>query len=321
MSDLTESYPVDQALMKKAWNLTDSFRYCERLTRQHYENFPVGSLLIPKRLRPHVCAIYAFARRADDLADEDFPEPDRIPALEAWQGLLEKSQHGHVNHPVFLALRDTIRRFEIPLALLTDLIAAFKMDVRVKRHRSFGDLLDYCRHSANPVGRLILLLFGHRDEDKFLLSDKICTALQLANFWQDVAVDWKKNRIYIPQEDMERFQYSEAELAASAYNARFRNLLAFEVERTEALFREGAPLVDLTGGRLGLELKCVVLGGMGICAKVRQLDYNTLAVRPHFQRSDKLRILMRACFGFKKALAPRPASAAPETPGTEGALP
>ncbi len=302
MMDEPQLYPIDEVLQKKAWSLADSFRYCERLTRAHYENFPVGSRLIPKQLRPYVCAIYAFARRADDIADEDFPEEGRIPALQAWQALLERSQSARVNHPVFLALRETIRRFDIPQALLVDLITAFKMDVEIKRHPSFDQLLYYCRHSADPVGRLVLYLFGYREEELFRLSDQICTALQLANFWQDIAVDLKKNRIYLPLEDMQRFQYSEAELLAHDYNPRFRELLRFEVERTEAMFRDGVPLVFRTGGRLGLELKCIVLGGMGICRKIRKLDFNTLAERPHFNNFDKLRILWSAVFGFKRAL-------------------
>jgi squalene synthase HpnC len=312
----TDTYPIDAALMKKAWTLADSYRYCERLTRRHYENFPVGSLLLPKKLRPHVCAIYAFARRADDFADEDFSEAERIPALEAWQGLLEKSQTCRVNHPVFLALRETIRRFDVPIQLLIDLVTAFKMDVRIKRHPTIQDLLFYCRHSANPVGRLVLILFGFRDEGLFRLSDLICTALQLANFWQDVAVDLKKNRIYIPLEDLAAFGCSEAQLFAQEYTPLFRELLRFEVERTETLFAEGAELVYRTGGRLGLELKCVVLGGLEICRKVRKLDFNTLASRPHLQGRDKVRILFQALFKFKRAVAE--SEARPSVPGQEG---
>ncbi len=298
----TPTYPIDEVLMKKHWNLADSFRYCERLARTHYENFPVGSILIPKPLRPYVWAIYTFARRADDIADEDFPEAERLPALRAWQGLLEKSQLVPVNHPVFLALKETIRKFQIPTQLLSDLVMAFQWDVEVKRYPSFKDVLYYCRHSANPVGRLVLLLFGYRDEARMLLSDRICSALQLANFWQDVSVDLEKNRIYIPLEDLQRFQVPEAELFAKQATQRFRDLLRFQVERTEAMFREGAPLVYTVKGRLRLELKCTVLGGMGILKKVRELNFDTLSARPAFAKSDKAKILGRALFGFKRAL-------------------
>ena len=320
--DMSPEYPIDEVLQKKHWTVADAFRYCERLARTHYENFPVGSVLIPQKLRPYVWSIYAFARRADDLADEAFPDEERLPALEAWQGLLEKTQRGNVNHPVFLALKETIRQFDIPLQLLKDLITAFKWDVEVKRYPSFNDVLYYCRHSANPVGRLVLILFGYRDEPRALLSDKICSALQLANFWQDVSVDLEKNRIYLPMEDLKRFEVAEPELFARSYTPRYRDLLRFEVERTEAMFCEGAPLVSSVKGRLSLELKCVILGGLGICRKIRELDFNTLGTRPHFGKSDKLAILGRALFGFKRATrapakAEPPAAAAEVLPATD----
>ncbi len=296
------TYPIDAILQKKPWNVADGFRYCERLARTHYENFPVGSLLIPKKLRPYVWAIYAFARRADDIADEDFPEQERIPALEAWQGLLEKSLQTRVNHPVFLAVAETVRQFRLPPQLLIDLITAFKMDVLVKRHPTLNDLLFYCQHSANPVGRLILHLFGYKEEELMQLSDKICTALQLANFWQDVEVDLKKNRIYLPLEDLQKFEYSEEELYSLTFNSNFKELMKFQVERTETMFREGAPLIRKTGGRLGLELKCVILGGMGILKKIRELDYNTLSERPAFNNKNKVSILLKALFSFSRSI-------------------
>lgn len=305
------NYPIDEVLQKKRWSLADAFRYCERLARHHYENFPVGSVLIPKALRPYVWAIYAFARRADDIADEEFPDAERLPALNAWQGLLEKSQVAPVNHPVFLALRETIRKFQIPTQLLIDLITAFKWDVEVKRYPEFKDVLYYCRHSANPVGRLVLLLFGYRDETLMLLSDKICSALQLANFWQDVSVDLLKNRIYIPLEDLKRFDVAEGELFEKRFTPRFQELMRFQVERSADMFREGAPLVYGTKGRLRLELKCTVLGGMGILKKIQDLDFNTLETRPTFSKGDKAKILGRALFGFRRALRKPKANEAP----------
>ncbi|KAB2839730.1 hypothetical protein F9K50_07070, partial [bacterium] len=198
--------------------------------------------------------------------------------------------------------------------LLVDLVTAFKWDVEVKRYPAFQDVLYYCRHSANPVGRLVLLLFGYRDETLMLLSDKICSALQLANFWQDVSVDLLKNRIYLPLEDLKRFEVAEVELFEKKFSPRFRELMRFEVERTEEMFREGAPLVYGTKGRLRLELKCTVLGGMGILKKVRQLDFNTLETRPTFSKGDKAGILRKALFGFKRAL--RPPKAAPVSDAT-----
>jgi squalene synthase HpnC len=309
--EYSKPYPIDEVLQKKPWSIPEAYRYCLRLARTHYENFPVGSLLIPKKLQPHVCAVYAFARRADDIADEDFPEADRIPALTAWQGLLERSLHGRVNHPIFLALRETIRQFQIPTQLLVDLITAFKLDVKVKRHPTFNDVLYYCRHSAEPVGRLVLHLFGYRDESLMGLSDNICTALQLANFWQDVAVDLKKNRIYIPLEDLNRFGYRPEQLFAQQYNEAFCRVMQFQVDRTEEMFLRGAPLVYQTGGRLGLELKCVVLGGLTVLKKIRELNYNTLAERPVIRGKDKMGILFKALFGFKRSLRPHTSPGVP----------
>ncbi len=301
----SQTYPIDEVLQKKPWHIEDSFKYCERLARMHYENFPVGAVLIPKKLRPHVWAIYAFARRADDIADEDFFEADRIPALEAWEALLIESIQGRVNHPIFIALKESLRRFDLPVQLFKDLLTAFKMDVTIKRHAQFKDLLFYCHHSANPVGRLILLLFGYREEKLMLLSDKICTALQLANFWQDIAVDLKKNRIYLPQEDLAQFQYSEAELFQKSFNPNFKALMEFQVQRTEEMFKEGADLVKHLKGRLKWEIKCIILGGMKILSKIRELNFNTLAQRPAISKKEKLQLLMKSLFGFRQALQPR----------------
>ncbi|MCP5467641.1 MAG: squalene synthase HpnC [Deltaproteobacteria bacterium] len=296
------NYPIDEVLQKKVWHLEDSYKYCERLARMHYENFPVGSVLIPKKLRPHVWAVYAFARRADDIADEDFFEADRIPALNAWEGLLEQSLQGRVKHPVFIALKETMRQFELPLQLFKDLLTAFKMDVNIKRHPDFSHLLYYCHHSANPVGRLILLLFGYQDEKLMLLSDKICTALQLANFWQDVAVDLKKGRIYIPQEDFLMFNYSEMELLNKTFNPNFQKLMDFEISRTEQMFQEGSELVQYLKGRLRWEIKCIVLGGMTILKKIREFNFDTLTKRPTIRKNDKISILSKSIIGFRKAM-------------------
>lgn len=292
------NYPIDEALQEKDWSLEEAFGYCTRLTRSHYENFPVGSVLLPKKIRPQVCAVYAFARRADDIADEDFVETDRLPALRTWQNLLEKSLQYRPSHPVFLALRHTIKEHAIPPQLFRDLLTAFKMDVTQKRHQSFADLLFYCQHSANPVGRIILHLFGYQDEALMLLSDKICTALQLTNFWQDIAVDLEKNRIYLPQEDLKNFNYSEANLFKKKYNPEFIQLLKFQVERSQKLFYEGAQLSKHLKGRLKLEIKCVVLGGLKILEKLKKLDYNSLHQRPVLNNWDKLTLLSRALFLF-----------------------
>lgn len=298
-----KTYSIDEVLQQKHWSNEAAFRYCERLTKKHYENFPVGSLLIPKKLRPAVWSIYAFARRADDIADEDFTENERIPALNAWESLLIQSQSQRTRHPVFIALRETMLQHDLPIQLFQDLLTAFRMDVQTKRHARFQDLLFYCQHSANPVGRLILLLFGYRDEKLMELSDKICTALQLTNFWQDVAVDLKKGRIYLPLEDMERFHYSEDELLERRFSPEFQKLLQFQVERCYIMFQEGAQLTQFLKGRLKLEIKCVVMGGIAILKKIQALQYNTLEQRPQIVTKDKVKLLLRAMLAFKRSLA------------------
>ena len=191
------------------WSVDRSFEYCEQLTRSHYENFPVGSALVPKRLRKHFYSIYAFARIADDFADEGYgqgySESERLEALGEWRRMLRHSRAGGARHPVFVALAQTATEFDLPSALFEDLLSAFVQDVTVRRYQSFDQLLDYCRRSANPIGRLVLMLFGYRDEHRHDLSDQICTALQLTNHWQDVAIDLDKDRIYLPLDDLLQF--------------------------------------------------------------------------------------------------------------------
>ena len=288
---------------KKTWSIPEAFLYCERVAKSHYENFPVGSWLIPKKLRPYVWAIYAFARKADDYADEDYAEKDRLPKLDRWQDMLLHCYHRRVNHPVFLALGELVRQFKIPQHLFVDLITAFKMDVIKKRHATFEELLYYFKHSANPVGRLILHLFNVKEPRAYLLSDYVCTALQLANFWQDVSVDLEKDRIYIPQEDFAQFQYTEKQLVNRELNIQFQRLMAFQIQRTKRLFRKAEGLPALVGGRLGFELRAVILGGMGILKAVEAVQYDTLHTRPALTKGQKLKILLKACFRFKRSLA------------------
>lgn len=283
-------------------SLADAFAYCIGLARDHYENFPVGSWLLPRALRPHVCSIYAFARTADDFADEPGLERDeRLRRLDEWEarlGSCETDPEG----PIFTALAETIRRHGIPLELLTDLLEAFRSDVTTSRHRTFEDLRAYCRCSAVPVGRLVLHLFGYRDENRFRLSDAICTALQLANFWQDIAVDFSRGRIYLPQEDMERFGVTEADLAERRVSASFRALLDCQIDRTTALFREGRSLPDTVAGRLRLELKLTWLGGMEILRKIPEAGHDVFRHRPRITGADTVRLLCRALFAWRSIM-------------------
>jgi squalene synthase HpnC len=214
-----------------------AFRECERIARTHYENFTLGSRLLPRHLRRHIAALYAFARTADDLADEE-PDPARaLAGLDAWERQLEDCYAGTAHHPVFVALADTVRAFDIPIEPFRRLLTAFRMDVRFTGFATFDELLHYCAHSANPVGHLVLHLFGYRDAERHARSDDICTALQLTNFWQDLAVDLRKGRIYLPREEMQRFGYGADELGRHAVTPAFRELMAFQcaLDRLEAV--------------------------------------------------------------------------------------
>ncbi len=278
----------------------EGFAFCERLARSHYENFPVASLFIPRHLRPHVAAIYAFARLADDFADEESRTPEeRLKMLDEWEEKLDDCYGGRADHPVFLALKRTVTDYQIPRALLADLLKAFRMDVTVTRYATFSDLLYYCRHSANPVGRLVLRLFGATSGETESYSDNICTALQLANFWQDVSLDWQKGRLYLPLEDLERFGYSEDDLSRKRLNDQFRALMRHEVGRTRELFRDGAPLIPLVPRDLTTELRLTWLGGQRILQKIEKSGYDVLTKRPSISAAEKFHIVARAFFSRK----------------------
>ena len=282
----------------QVWPLDRAFEYCERLTRSHYENFPVGSALVPKRLRKHFYSVYAFARIADDFADEGygegFSEHERLEALDEWRRMLIESLTDRARHPVFVALAQTISEFDLPSTLFEDLLSAFAQDVTIRRYESFDQLVDYCRRSANPIGRLVLLLFGYRDQQRHQWSDQICTALQLTNHWQDVAIDLEKDRVYLPQEDLSRFGLSVDHLITRDSTEGFRRLMKFEVERARAMFNQGKPLCVSVSGRLGLELRSVWLGGTRILNRVEQNAFDVFAHRPVITSIDKLKILLGA---------------------------
>ena len=282
-------------IARKHWTVPDSFRYCEQKANRHYENFPVASLLLPKDKRPYVHAMYSFARTADDFADEPGWTPaERIENLNAWEQNLLDCVDGHATHPVFIALAETIERFQIPVELFQSLLIAFRSDVTVRRYETFEDVLAYCENSANPVGRLVLLLFNYRSEALHAYSDSICTALQLTNFWQDIAVDLSKDRVYLPREDLDRFGYSEQDLFDRRFGKRFQDLLAFEVGRTEQLFKEGTPLLAAVNRDLSMELRLTWHGGMKILDKIRKQNFDVFRRRPTLSAFDKLGVLLHA---------------------------
>ena len=262
----------------------------------HYENFPVASLALPRRYREPVRWVYHFARSADDFADEgELPDAERLRLLGGYRSLLDAIGRGETPaHPVLGPLAGVIRQYDLPLTLFTDLLSAFEQDVTVKRYASYADLADYCRRSANPVGRILLHLFGQATPRNLACSDGICTALQLINFWQDVTVDWQKGRVYLPQEDLARFNVSEAQIEAKRVDPRWQALMAFEVDRALRMLQGGAGLGLTLPGRLGLEIRLVVLGGETVLRKIHAARGDVLTQRPVVAWHDMLRVLPRA---------------------------
>jgi len=281
--------------------LRAAFAHCRQLARTHYENFTVGSWLLPRRLRDEIAAVYAFARGADDIADEGEPGPHRLRRLGLWkEKLLACAQDPEaVDDPVFLALGYTIARHALPVGTLGDLLEAFRRDAagETRSFATFSDVLAYCRYSANPVGRIVLALFGYQDAERQERSDDICTALQLTNFWQDVAQDHARGRVYVPEEDLGRFPGSREAIAAGRANPAFRGLLAFEVERTRTLFTRGLPLAGLVEGRLAREVRMFAGGGLALLDRIAAVDHDVLGARPTLGRADLVRIMWRGLLG------------------------
>lgn len=273
----------------------------------HYENFPVASFLLPRRLVPAVEAIYAFARSADDLADEGDATPaERLAALHAYEEALGRiaREEGHAgeNAAMFERLAAVIAKFQLPLKPFHDLLSAFKQDVETTRYASYEDVLDYCARSANPVGLLMLHLYGAADEQNVRDSDAICSALQLINFLQDVAIDQQKERIYLPMEDLSRFAVSAAAFERPEAHGKWSALMRFEVARTRALMLSGAPLALRLRGRIGWELRLVVQGGLRILECIEAVNYDVFRRRPKLEKRDWLIIFWRALRMSRKSL-------------------
>lgn len=262
----------------------------------HYENFPVASLLLPKHLRRPIEAIYRFARTADDIADEGHARPDeRLAALTVYTAQLDRIARGdEVEGPIFAPLAREISEWQLPLQPLRDLLDAFAQDVVKTRYATYDEVLDYCRRSANPVGRLLLHLVDRATPENLQRSDAICSALQLINFWQDIAIDWRKNRVYLPQEDLRRFNVSEAQIAAGTCDANWRALIDFELARSEALMRSGAALVHELPGRMAWEIRFTIQGGLAILERIRRVAGDVFRHRPTLGAADWLPIAFRA---------------------------
>ena len=273
--------------------LQAAYAECRRLASRHYENFPTASYLVPRDRRDALAAVYAFARYADDVADEPGVE-NRLEKLAAWRAKLDASYAGEINHPVFLALHDSAERFQLSRRNFENLLTAFESDVVTSRHPDFNSLLKYCTCSANPVGRLVLELFGYQDAHLFELSDHICTALQLANFWQDVAIDFSRDRIYLPQEDMARFNYSLDDLRAEHCDQRWQELMALEIARTREFFERGRNLPEEVQPKLRTQLRLTWLGGTAILSKIEAVSFDIFRRRPSVSKLDFLRLYFRA---------------------------
>lgn len=269
----------------------------EKLAQQHYENFPVGSFFIPKRYRRPIHLIYAFSRVADDIADEGNMLPEtRIASLDAWERSLERALHGETEDDFFAELAAVVREFDLSPQLLKDLLIAFRKDSSNPRYGTFDELLEYCRYSANPIGRLLLQIFKCSTETTEKYSDSICTALQLANFWQDISVDTGKDRFYISRSELTTFGLSENDVTSSTRQDAFRDLMKHLVERTEALLIEGKPLLDVTPKELRFEMRLIWYGGMTILRKIKGMQYDTRSLRPALTIADKASIFFKALY-------------------------
>lgn len=276
---------------RAAPTLADAYEHCRRIALGHYENFPVVSWLLPRDLRPHIFALYAYCRGVDDLGDES--EGDRLALLDEWDAELRRAFDGKPSDSRFIALSDTIRRFDLPSEPFERLIEANRRDQRITRYQTFDELLDYCTYSANPVGSLVLRIFGYRDDALDRLADATCTALQLANFWQDVARDYMAGRIYIPQEDMARFDVHEDDIASSRVTHEVRRLIRFEVRRSREYFARGLPLIDHVDGRLRLDLRMFNLGGLAVLDAIEHHRYDVLSSRPRISSATKAWLAVR----------------------------
>ncbi|MGB7148877.1 MAG: squalene synthase HpnC, partial [Terriglobales bacterium] len=278
-------------------SLAEAREYCRRLARSHYENFSVASWFLPERLRQHFFNVYAYCRISDDLGDEVGDPAASLQLLDEWQTELDACYAGSPRHPVFVALAETVRTFEIPKHEFSDLLAAFRQDQVVSRYETFDDLLGYCRNSANPVGHLVLYVCGYSGTERQLLSDYTCTALQLANFWQDVSADFAKGRIYLPLEDLRRFGVSEQEIRAQQNTAAFCEMMKFEVERAREWFAQGLPLIAKVDRALATDIELFSRGGQEILNAIERQNFAVLGQRPAISKSRKLTLVARAALG------------------------
>jgi squalene synthase HpnC len=289
--------PAAYAIPSHAPTLEEARAYCAHLAQTHYENFSVATWFLPKRLRQHFFNVYAYCRISDDLGDEVGDASASLALLDQWQAELDACYDGSPKHPVFVALAETVRQFDIPKHEFSDLLTAFRQDQTITRFETFDDVLGYCHYSANPVGHLVLYLCGYRDAERQQLSDYTCTALQLANFWQDVTRDYAKGRIYLPLESLRNFNVTEDDIVCSRNTPAFRAMLKFEVDRAHNWFRQGLPLVGKVNHELALDLELFTRGGQEILRAIENQDYAVLGNRPEISKPRKLALVARAALG------------------------
>lgn len=270
-------------------SIQEAFRFCEKIATSHYENFPVG-WFVPKHLKKYVFAIYAFARTADDFSDEEDFQGERSSRLNEFEAKLDHAIAGQATEPLFIAIAETLDKTRISPRLLKDLLTAFRMDLTKKRYRNFSELENYCVYSANPVGRIVLALFGYENPELLSFSDRICTGIQLANHWQDVGVDLLKDRIYLPEEDLVRFGYTYEDLNQRRLTDAFRSLMRFEISRTRSLFYEGRPLLGALERRLRWQVSLMWMGPMKILDRIEEVQYDVFHRRPSLSKADLIRL-------------------------------
>jgi squalene synthase HpnC len=294
------SLPPEYAMPATQPTLQEAREYCRRLARTHYENFSVASWFLPSRLKQHFFNVYAYCRISDDLGDEVGDHAASLALLDQWESELDACYEGNPRHPVFVALAATVRDCEIPKHEFADLLTAFRQDQSVPRYETFQDLLGYCRNSANPVGHLVLYVCGYRDAERQQLSDYTCTALQLANFWQDVSVDYQKDRIYLPLEDLRRFGVSEEDIRQGRNTAEFCEMMRFEVTRAGEWFAQGMPLASKVDRELAIDIELFSRGGLEILNAIERQGYAVLGRRPAISKTRKLALVARAALGKLK---------------------
>ena len=281
------------------------YRYCEALCRAKHHNYPVGSMFARSHLRKHIFALFAFARVADDFADEPAYEGRRARELDRWEEQLRDAYRGHADHPVFVALADTVDKFALPITEFTEMLSGFRTDLERKRYATFDELLAYTRQAAEPIGRLLLYIGGYRAPELHAYAEDLATALGLARLIQDVPSDWERGRVYLPAEDLRHFGVSEQDIAMRRVSPPVGNLVRFEVARVRALFERARPLVDVVGSDLAVELALTWHGGMRILDKIESVGKRLFAQRPRLNPADKALVLARAIRWRGETLPPR----------------